>query len=76
MKSERLFRILGLVDDDLIEEAAVPASRRRSLPWRRITAAAACLAVLCGAAFYFQLRMGGDTAGDMAGSAEGWRRAL
>ena len=25
MKSERLFRVLGLVDDDLIEEAASPA---------------------------------------------------
>ena len=29
MNGERLFRILGLVDEDLIEEAASPAPRRR-----------------------------------------------
>ena len=39
--SERLFRILGLIADDLIEEAGRSASRRR--PWRNL-AAAACVA--------------------------------
>ena len=43
--SERLFRILGLIADDLIEEAGRSASRRR--PWRNF-AAAACV-VLCAA---------------------------
>ena len=38
--SERLFRILGLIADDLIEEAGRSASRRR--PWRNL-AAAACV---------------------------------
>ena len=51
MKGERLFRILGLVDGDLIEEAAAPAPVRRRPPWRRVLAACACLAVACGAGF-------------------------
>lgn len=50
MSGERLFRILGLVDDDLIEEADAASSagapKRRALP-RRILGAAACLAVIC-----------------------------
>ena len=46
MKAERLFRVLGLVDDDLIEEAASPAAGGRS-SFRKWAAAAACLAVLC-----------------------------
>ena len=45
MSAERLFRILGLVDEDLIEEAASPAAFKRSP--RRWMAAAACAAVLC-----------------------------
>ena len=39
MKSERLFRILGLVDDELVEEAgsASPAaSKRRRIPRRML----------------------------------------
>lgn len=68
MSGERLFRILGLVDDDLIEEAAPgfqvgTAARRR--PWRRVLAAAACLAVLCCVSFAWQVVFsprGGSTA--------------
>ena len=45
MKSERLFCVLGLVDDDLIEEAASPAGGQGA--FRKWMAAAACLAVLC-----------------------------
>ena len=46
MKAERLFRVLGLADDDLIEEAASPAAGGRGA-FRKWAAAAACLAVLC-----------------------------
>ena len=75
MSGERLFRILGLVDSDLIEEAvsgfqAAPAARRG--PWRRVLAAAACLAVVCGAGFALRAgfgHMGGTAAGD--GTAPG-----
>lgn len=51
MKAERLFRILGLVDESLIEEAvsaSSPAAVQRRHPWRRLLAAAACLAVIFG----------------------------
>ena len=47
MKSARLFRILGLVDEDLIEEADTAVWKQR-MPRRRYwAAAAACAAVVC-----------------------------
>lgn len=50
MKRERLFRILGLVDEDLLEEADTASSpaavQRRRLG--RIAAAAACVTLVCG----------------------------
>ena len=45
MKAERLFRAIGLVDDDLVEETAKAPARKRP-SWRRYGAMAACLAVL------------------------------
>lgn len=48
MKAERLFRVLGLVDGDLIEEAASPAVCQRKFPLRKALSAAACLALVCG----------------------------
>ena len=39
MRAERLFRILGLVDESLIEEAvsaSSPAAAQRRIPWRRL----------------------------------------
>ena len=48
MNGERLFRILGLVDEDLIEEAASPVPRRRRAIGRA-AAAAACAVLVCGA---------------------------
>ena len=48
MKAERLFRVLGLVDEDLIEEDAFPAARQRNFPLRKALAAAACLVLVCG----------------------------
>ena len=65
MKSERLFRILGLADDDLIEEAGRSLPRRKPV-WRVWAAAAACLAVICGAGLLQQPM--GSTAGDPAGA--------
>ena len=50
MKGERLFRILGLIDEDLIEEvpAGFSAAPPRRTPWKRYLAAAACLTLVCG----------------------------
>ena len=66
MKSERLFRILGLVDDDLIADVDRPMQRNARTAWRPWAAAAACLVVLCGVGLLGQ-RMG-DSTGDAAGS--------
>lgn len=56
MSGEQLFRIFGLVDDDLIEEAApgFQANTAVRRPWRRVLAAAACLAVIWGASFVWR----------------------
>ena len=75
MKAERLFRILGLVDESLIEEAvsaSSPAAGKRRIPLRRLAAAAACLAVICGIGLAGRqfLTMGGSTSGGEAGVAE------
>ena len=75
MKAERLFRILGLVDESLIEEAvsaSPPAAvQRRRHPWRRLLAAAACLAVICGGAYLAgTLRMGGRAGAGGSGHSE------
>lgn len=56
--SERLFRILGLIADDLIEEAGrcrLPPGG----PWRNL-AAAACVVLVCGATFGFLAASGGN----------------
>ena len=74
MKAERLFRILGLVDESLIEEAvsaSSPAAAQRRHPWRRLLAAAACLAVICGGAYLAgTLRMGGRAGAGGSGHSE------
>lgn len=72
MSGERLFRILGLVDDDLIEEAgtAFPAAafqRRRYAAWGTL-GLAACLALVCG---LFWLLPGGAMNGAFSGGGEG-----
>lgn len=53
MKGERLFRILGLIDEDLIEEvpAGFSAAPPRRTPWKRYLAAAACVTLVCGVGF-------------------------
>lgn len=77
MNGERLFRVLGLVDDDLVVEAAPgfqAGTAVRRGPWRRALAAAACLAVLCCAGFAWRTvsapRGDGTTAGGAAPGAE------
>ena len=44
MKDERLIRAVGLLDDDLLTEA-LASPQRRAIPWVRVCAAAACLAL-------------------------------
>ena len=78
VRAERLFRILGLVDESLIEEAV-----HRLLPRRCAAAAphgagfwppAACLAVICGGAWGpwpVPIRVGGST-GEAPDGGRAW----
>ena len=72
MKAERLFRVLGLVDEDLIEEAASPAACQQKFPLRKALAAAACLALVCGFSLAWLVTGGfrgmGSSAPDESGS--------
>ncbi len=47
MRAERLFRVLGLADPALVEEALETRARRR-VEWKRWAALAACLALVLG----------------------------
>ena len=55
MRAERLFRVLGLVDPALVEEAL---ELRRRTSWRRWAAAAACLALVMGLGFGWRITGG------------------
>lgn len=72
MRGERLFRIFGLLDDDLIEEADAASSaaafKRRPFPYRFL-GAAACLALICGLGLW--LRAGGQVNGGFSGGTDG-----
>lgn len=70
MKAERLFRVLGLTDPALVEEAA--ERRRRAVPWKRWGALAACLALAVGLGFGWRMTGGfGGYGGGMSGSSGG-----
>lgn len=59
MKAQRLFQILGFVDEDLIDEAwtYAPAAKKlpltRRMPWLRGAAAAACCVLVCTFGFWY-----------------------
>lgn len=65
---ERLFRILGLVDDDLVEEAASSAVSRRRIP-RQMLGLAACLVLVCGLGLFW-FRGGGAMKDAPSGGAD------
>lgn len=73
MKGERLFRILGLVDDDLIEEAVSAPSaavfKRRSAPWRAL-GLAACLSLVCGLGLFWFRGGGGAMSNAPSGGVD------
>lgn len=68
MSTERLFQILGLIDEDLIEEAAQPQRQKR--PWRAWTAAA-CVAVLLLGGGLLWRQLGFMGSGDAGAGADG-----
>ena len=75
MKAQRLFQVLGLLDEDLIDEAwtYVPekkASLLRRSPWLQGAAVAACCVVMCTFGFFYLVTGGfrgmGSTAPETA----------
>lgn len=77
MKGENLFRILGLIDEDLIDEAVPTAAVPRRKPaWRKPLAAAACLTLVCGLSLAWLVTggfrgMGASAPGESSGSSNG-----
>ncbi len=69
MRGERLFRILGLVDGDLIEEAAAPVKKRFGR--RQAAALAACVTLLCGLSLAWLVTGGFHGMGSSASPGEG-----
>ncbi|WP_295752338.1 hypothetical protein [uncultured Oscillibacter sp.] len=70
MSAERLFRMLGLVDPALVEEALEVRARRRA-PWTRWAALAACLALVVGLGWAATGGFDGYGAGMSGGDASG-----
>ena len=68
MRAERLFRVLGLADAALVEEAL--EVRRRRTAWKRWGALAACLGLVAGLGFGW-LVSGGFRGYGMSGATSG-----
>lgn len=69
MRAERLFRVLGLADPALIEEAL--EVRRRRTEWRRWAALAACLTLVMGLGWLAAGGFGGYGSGMPGGTDSG-----
>ena len=59
MNSEKLFRAVGDVGDDLIARADIPAKKKHNVIWLRWTALAACCVLIVGIAAFARLVLGG-----------------
>lgn len=75
MKAQRLFQVLGLIDEDLIDEAwtYAPAAKKppltRRMPWLRGTAVAACCVLMCTFGFFYLVTGGFRGMGSYAETA-------
>lgn len=75
MKAQRLFQVLGLIDEDLIDEAwtYAPAARKppltRRMPWLRGVAVAACCVLMCTFGFFYLVTGGFRGMGSYAETA-------
>ena len=77
MKQQRLFQILGLIDEDLIEEAwpdtptVKKASFFRRKPWLRGLSVAACCMLVCTFGFFYLVTGGFRGMGSSAPKTSG-----
>lgn len=75
MKAQRLFQVLGLIDEELIDEAwtYAPAARKppltRRMPWLRGVAVAACCVLMCTFGFFYLVTGGFRGMGSYAETA-------
>ena len=75
MKAQRLFQVLGLIDEDLIDEAwtyapaARKPSRTRQAPWLRGVAVASCCVLVCTFGFFYLVTGGFRGMGSYAETA-------
>lgn len=75
MKAQRLFQVLGLIDEELIDEAwtyapaAKKPSRTRQAPWLRGVAVAACCVLMCTFGFFYLVTGGFRGMGSYAETA-------
>lgn len=75
MKAQRLFQVLGLIDEELIDEAwtyapaARKPSRTRQAPWLRGVAVAACCVLVCTFGFFYLVTGGFRGMGSYAETA-------
>lgn len=75
MKAQRLFQVLGLIDEELIDEAwtyapaARKPSRTRQAPWLRGVAVATCCVLVCTFGFFYLVTGGFRGMGSYAETA-------
>lgn len=62
MKEKRLFDLIGDVDDKLVDEAKTAKSRNKVPLWKKLTAVAACAAILVGSVTAYAKLNGGNKA--------------
>lgn len=60
MRKEDFFEVLGELDDGIVKGAAAPAEKKMN--WKARGAMAACLALLCAAAYFLSANPGGGEA--------------
>lgn len=62
MKEKRLFDLIGDVDDKLVDEAKIAKSRNKVPLWKKLTAVAACAAIVAGSVTAYAKLNGGNKA--------------
>ncbi len=70
MKERKLFDAITQVEDDLVEEARTGKPKKRGIPWKRLTAIAACAALILGGMNLLPHETG-SVNGPMEGPVEG-----
>lgn len=71
MRGTELLDAMEHLDEDLVEEADQPPAAKKSVPFQKILASAACLAVVAAAVALWPVNLGSDTESSGVGHEEG-----